>query len=153
MSDARPALARRTDDSRPIEAYPSLRSAARLIGVTPAALSRRADVERVPAGREQRVPAAEVVRLAGIYRRRPPSRVAAELVEHAIGVDPDLEEIVGQEVDAALEHATVAESSASIGAFLQTAHRLLPPALAEQVDAAVRGELRGHSVIGWSPPE
>src|ERR1700752_2560991 len=90
------------DESRPVEGYPSLRTAATLIGITASALSRRTDVERVPAGREERIPASEVVRLAGIYRRRAPSRVAAELVERAIVVDPGLEESIGQEVDAAL---------------------------------------------------
>src|ERR1700736_2417420 len=94
-----PSASHEGDSPRPVEAYPSLRSAARLIGITAGTLSRRKDVERVPAGREQRIPAAEVVRLAGIYCRRPPSRVAAELVEHAISVDPGSEQVIGQEVD------------------------------------------------------
>ncbi len=146
----RPAFPR-GDDERPIEAYPSLRSAAKMIGITSATLSRRKDVERVPAGREQRIPAAEVVRLAGFYRRRPPSRVAAELVERAIRVDPGLEEIIGQEVDAALEQLPVAQTGASVGAFLETARRLLPRALAEQVETSLLGEQHGTSVVGWSP--
>jgi hypothetical protein len=146
----RPAI-RRGDDPRPIEAYPSLRTAAKLIGVTAATLSRRKDVERVRAGREQRVPAAEVVRLAGFYRRRPPSRVAAELVERAIRVDPDLEEIIGQEADAALERVTVAQTGVLLDTFLETAHRLLPAALAEQVEASMRSEQHGDSAVGWSP--
>jgi hypothetical protein len=138
-------------DPRPIEAYPSLRLAAKMIGVTGATLSRRKDVERVGAGREKRIPAAEVVRLAGFYRRRPPSRVAAELVERAIGVDPGLEEIIGQEVDAALERVPVAQAGVSLDAFLETARRLLPAALAEQVAASVRGKKHGDSAAGWSP--
>lgn len=138
-------------DSRPIEAYPSLRAAAKMIGVTAATLSRREDLARVRAGREQRIPAAEVVRLTGFYRRRPPSRVAAELVERAIGVDPGLEEIIGQEVDAALERVPVAQTGVSLAAFLATAHRLLPAALVEQVEASVRSEQHGDSAVGWSP--
>ncbi len=139
------------DDPRPIEAYPSLRSAAKLIGVTAATLSRRNDVERVRAGREQRIPAAEVVRLAGFYRRRPPGRVAAELVERAIRIDPGLEETIGQEVDAALEQVPVAQIGVRLDAFLETAHRLLPAALAKQVEASVHGEQHGDSAVGWSP--
>ena|SRR5947209_9232710 len=139
------------DLSRPVEAYPSLRAAAKLIGVTPATLSRRKDVERVPAGREERIPAAEVVRLAGFYRRRPPSRVAAKLVERAIAVDPALEEVIGQEVDAALAEVPIAQTGIPVSAFLETARRLLPSALAEQVEAAVHGEQHGDSTTGWSP--
>jgi hypothetical protein len=139
------------EDARPIEAYPSLRSAAKLVGVTAATLSRREDVERVRAGREQRIPAAEVVRLAGFYRRRPPSRVAAELVERAIRVDPGLEEIIGQEVDTALEQLPVAQIGVRLDAFLETAHRLLPAALARQVEASVHVEHHADSAVGWSP--
>lgn len=146
----RPAL-HTGDDPRPIEAYPSLRSAAKLVGVTAATLSRRKDVERVRAGREQRIPAAEVVRLAGFYRRRPPSRVAAELVERAIRVDPGYEEIIGQEVDRALEPVPVAQTGITLDVFLETAHRLLPVALASQVEASLRGEQHGDSTVGWSP--
>jgi hypothetical protein len=146
----RPA-SRADDHGRPIEAYPSLRSAAKLIGITAAKLSRRSDVERVQAGREQRIPAAEVVRLAAFYRRRPPSRVAAELMERAISVDPGLKEIIGDEVDAALEQVPVAQVGVSIAAFVEAAQRLLPPVLAEQVDAAVRGGEHGKSAVGWSP--
>src|ERR1035437_3661044 len=106
---------RASEDVRPVEAYPSLRSAA--------TLSRRTDRERVRAGREQRIPAAEVVRLAAFYRRRAPSRVAAQLVQHAVSVDPGLEGTIGAEVDAAHEGVPVVRTGVSddIQAFLQTA--------------------------------
>ncbi len=148
-----PPRSRASADVRPIEAYPSLRSAAKLIGVSAATLSRRTDLERVHAGRERRIPAAEVVRLAAFYRRRAPSRVAAQLVEHAVSVDPGLEGVIGAEVDAALELAPIVQTGVSVDikAFLQTARRLLPAALAEQVDASVRDERHGNSATGWSP--
>ncbi len=137
----------------PVEVYPSLRAAAKLIGITPAALSRRDDVTRIRAGRETRLPAGEVVRLATIYRRRAPSRVAAELVQRAIAIDPSLEEVIGREVDVALEEtASRRAADASIEQFLDAAHRLLPPALAKQVDLALRSDCRGAKLIGWSPP-
>jgi len=139
------------DQARPVEAYPSLRAAAKLIGITAGALSRRKDVERVRAGREERIPAAEVVRLAGIYRRRPPSRVAAELVSHAISIDPGLEESVGLEVDAALEHVAVPKVDVSVGAFIEAARRLLPAPLAAQVEATLHAERQGNSTVGGSP--
>lgn len=138
---------------RPIEAYPSLRAAAKLIGVSAATLSRRTDVERVRAGREQRIPAAEVVRLAGFYRRRAPSRVAAQLVQLAVTADPGLEDIIGAEVDAALELIPVVQTGVAVDipTFLQTAGRLLPAPLAQQVEASVRDQRRGNSATGWSP--
>jgi hypothetical protein len=128
-----------------------MRAAAKLIGVTPGALSRRNDVERISAGREQRIPAAEVVRLAGVYRRRSPSRVAAELVEHALSVDSALEIPISHEVDGALEQVPVAQPGTDITVFLETAHRLLPETLAQQVEAAVQSQARGESAVGWSP--
>jgi hypothetical protein len=144
---------RASENMRPIEAYPSLRSAAKLIGVSAATLSRRTDLERVRAGREQRIPATEVVRLAAFYRRRAPSRVAAQLVQHAVSVDPGLEGIIGAEVDAALEPVPIVQTGVSldIQAFLQSARQLLPAALAEQVEASVRDERHGNSATGWSP--
>ena len=142
-----------SEHERPIEAYPSLRGAAKLIGVSAATLSRRTDVERVRAGREQRIPAAEVVRLAGFYRRQAPSRVAAQLVQLAVSVDPSLEGIIGAEVDAALELVPVVQTGVAVDiqAFLQTAGRLLPAPLAEQVEASVRNQQHGDSATGWSP--
>jgi hypothetical protein len=128
-----------------------LRTAAKLIGISAGALSRRRGVERLAAGREERIPAAEVVRLAGVYRRRPPSRVAAELVERAASVDPGLEEIIGLEVDAALEQVSAPTFDMSVNAFVDAAHRLLPPALADQVEAVVRAEKQGSSAVAWSP--
>ena len=136
-------------DARPVEGYPSLRAAAVMIGITPSALSRLADIERVPAGREQRIPAAEVVRLAGRYRRRSPNRVAAELVERAIAIDRDLEQPIGAEVDDALQRLPV--TGASMTSFLDEARRLLPPVLAEQIERALASQARGESAVGWSP--
>jgi len=63
----------------PVDAYPSLRTAAKLIGVSPSALARRGDVRRD----QERIPVGEVVRLAASYRRARVSRVAAFLVERA----------------------------------------------------------------------
>jgi len=77
--------------------------------------------------------------------------VAAELVEHAIVVDPEFEEVIGNEVDAALEQVPVARPAVSVSVFLETAHRLLPPTLARQVETSLSSEARGSSAVGWSP--
>ncbi len=111
-----------------------MRRAAKMVGITTGALSRRRDVERLSAGREKRIPAAEVVRLAATYRRRPPSRVAAELVEHAISVDPALEDVIGREVDDALERYGSTDGSVDVATFVNQADRFLPLVLEDRPD-------------------
>lgn len=138
----------------PVEAYPSLRVAAKLIGVSPSTLSRRPGVVRVSAANQERIPAAEVVRLAGIYRRRRVSRVAAALVERAAGAGAEAQERVGVEVDRAMEQISVSSPCSDVGAFLSEAHRRLPKALAAQVEATLRRDVEpGRSTVGWAPAE
>lgn len=142
----------RTSD-RPVEAYPALRLAAKLIGVSASTLSRRRDIERVPAGRETRVPAAEVVRLAYEYRQRRVSRVAGELVEHAARSGPEVQKLIAREVDDAVQREEPRDLDIpDPGAFLAQAHRLLPAALARQVEATLEADAElGSSAVGWSP--
>ncbi len=138
----------------PVEAYPSLRAAAKLIGVSPSTLSRRADVVRVSAANQERIPAGEVVRLAAIYRRARVSRVAAALVERAAGAGAEAQELVGAEVDHAMEQVPVPSASPGVAAFITEAHRRLPEALAAQVEATVRRDVEpGRSTVGWTPEE
>jgi hypothetical protein len=138
----------------PVEAYPSLRAAAKLIGVSPSTLSRRPDVVRVSAANQERIPAGEVVRLAAIYRRRRVSRVAAQLVERAASADTEAQGLVGAEVDRAMEQVPVSSPSPDIGAFIIEARRRLPEELAAQVEATLRRDVEpGHSTVGWTPEE
>lgn len=142
----------RTGD-RPVEAYPALRLAAKLIGVSASTLSRRPDLERIPAGRETRIPAAEVVRLAYEYRQRRVSRVAGELVERAAQSGPEVQNLVALEVDEAIQREEPRDLDIpDAGAFLAQAHQLLPVALARQVEKtlAAHADL-GSSAVGWSP--
>jgi|SRR5674476_1692554 hypothetical protein len=136
----------------PVEAYPSLRAAAKLIGVSPSTLSRRPGVVRVSAANQERIPAGEVVRLAAIYRRRRVSRVAAALVERAASAGPEAQELVGAEVDRAMEQVPVSSPGPDIGAFITEARRRLPEELAAQVEATLRHNVEpGHSTVGWTP--
>ncbi len=138
----------------PVEAYPSLRAAAKLIGVSPSTLSRRADVVRVSAANQERIPAGEVVRLAAIYRRARVSRVAAALVERAAGAGAEAQELVGAEVDHAMEQVPVPSASPGVAAFITEARRRLPEGLAAQVEATLRRDVEpGSSTVGWDPEE
>jgi hypothetical protein len=139
-------------EAPPIEAYPSLSAASRLIGVSASTLSRRPDLRRITAGREQRVPAGEVVRIAALYRRRRLSQVAAELAER--GARGDVYEAVAREVDEAMERYAPATSSTSTDtrAFLAEARRRLPGALAAEIEMVLSGDHESvRSTAGWSP--
>jgi hypothetical protein len=133
--------------------YPSLREAAELIGVSASTLSRRDDLVRVPAGREQRIPAAEVLRLVDVYKNVPVGRVAALLVERGQRHDPEVRRALEDEVDQALEGIPPTFSiDSDLQSFLRDAERHLPRNLAAQVKAAVRSRKGAvRSVKGWSP--
>jgi hypothetical protein len=138
----------------PVEAYPSLSVAAKLIGVSPSTLSRRADVVRISAANQERIPAGEVVRLAAVYRRARVSRVAAALVERAAGAGAEAQELVGAEVDRAMERIPAPAAGPGAAVFIAEARRRLPEGLAAQVEAALKrdGEA-GRSTVGWNPGE
>ena len=149
---SRRATREERESELPVEAYPSLRTAAKLIGVSPSTLSRRGDVVRVSAANQERIPAGEVVRLAAIYRRARVSRVAAALVERAASAGAEAQELVGAEVDRALEQVPVFSASPDVGAFIIEARRRLPKGLAAQVEATLKRDSEpGHSTVGWAP--
>lgn len=84
------------------------------------------------------------------------SRVAAALVERAAGAGAEAQELVGAEVDRAMEQVPVPVLSASpdVAAFLAEARRRLPAGLAAQVEATLRHDVEaGRSTVGWSPEE
>jgi hypothetical protein len=149
---SRPARSGERESDLPVEAYPSLRVAAKLIGVSPSTLSRRVDVVRVSAANQERIPAGEVVRLAAIYRRARVSRVAATLVERAASAGAEAQERVGAEVDRAMEQVPVSSPGPGVAAFIIEARRRLPEDLAAQVEAALKRDVEpGHSTVGWTP--
>jgi class 3 adenylate cyclase len=143
-------------DADLVPLYPSLREAARLIGVSASTLSRRADVVRVRAGQETRVPAADVIRLAAAYRRRPASEVAASLVARVQVCQPAVRDAYETEVDQALVmYQRPPAQPDDAEAFLAAADRLLPPELAARVRNALRQPAtesgRESGVVGWDP--
>lgn len=136
----------------PVEGYPSLRRAAELVGVSASTLSRRDGIMLIAAGRETRVPAAEVLRLAALYGRRRLSRVAAELVEYAAATDARAS--ITREVDDALALHAQTPVAPAPRAFLDEARRLLPAPLVAQIEATLAANDKGErSTVGWSPAD
>jgi hypothetical protein len=121
----------------PLTAYPTLSQAAKLLAVSPSTLSRRSDVVREAMGsRDKRVPAAEVLRLAAIYRKRSINEVALDLVEYAreraSAYVPNIEREV-ERFFALLPPASVTEPD-----FLADAKAALPEAVYREVEHAYR---------------
>ena len=133
--------------------YPSLRVAARMIGVHPSTLSRQQELRSIPAGRERRLPAAEVLRLAATYQKRSLAEVAGALVEQAgRQAGREVQEAVGIEVDEFLEQSPTPGTPVDLDAFLAEAHRYLPGGLAAEVEKHVRGRRDvATGSVGWSP--
>jgi hypothetical protein len=120
-----------------LAAYPTLRQAARMIGVHASSLSRR-ELPVEHAGREARLPPRLVLELAAHYRRRDEYEVGGALVDYALAHAPDH---VG-ELEAEIEHyfAETGERDAPLDtvSFLEEARRHLPPTLYAQVERAYR---------------
>ncbi len=113
-------------------AYPTLSEAARLLGVSASTLSRRDDLACERMGeRDKRVAAAEVMRLAGVYRKRSLGEVATGLIARARERAPEHAEHVREEVERFFEQSEPAGLSAQ--EFLAEAERALPAELYEQV--------------------
>jgi hypothetical protein len=118
-------------------AYPNLRQAAAMLAVEPSVLSRQRDLEYIRAGREHRVPAGEVLRLAQYFRRRSLEEVAFELVAYCQAHAPAMEGAITAEVDKAVVRLYKASPAPSAARFLRDARQLLPTALFSQVANAV----------------
>lgn len=139
-------------------AYPSLRSAARAIGVNASTLSRRADLTAAQLGQERKVPVSDVIRIAAEYQRRDLSQIAGELVLAAAKYGEEVQRAVGDEVDRALErYAPARAADPEAEAFVAEARRRLPADLAAQVAAAVNDRESAPAIpgsaVGWSPSE
>lgn len=118
-------------------AYPTLRDAAAILAVAPSTLSRQRDLAYVPAGgRDHRIPAAEVIRLAQHFRRRSLDEVAYELVDYCETHAPAMSAAVDAEVDGAVAAAYASAPAPSVEGFLREARRLLPDHLFSQVAKA-----------------
>jgi hypothetical protein len=118
-------------------AYPTLSEAARLLGVSASTLSRRDDLACERMGeRDKRVAAAEVMRLAAVYRKRSLGEVATGLIARTRERVPEHAEHVREEVERFFEQSEPAGLSAR--EFLAEAERALPADLYEQVRLVYR---------------
>lgn len=122
------------DDPGILAAYPTLRAAARIIGVEPSTLSRRRDLPTQPRADERRFPPALVLSLARHYRRRSLEFVASELLDYAYEHAESYAASVDQEIEAAMGPSPA--TSVDGQAFLAEAQRALPRDLFEAVVAA-----------------
>jgi hypothetical protein len=121
-----------------LEAYPSIRLAADIIGVSPSTLSRRNDLDAERRGeRDLVLRPSKVLRLASIYRKRTLNDVAQDLIETARKISSSDAAQVEQEVEAFFEGLEISEENRL--EFLLIARRLLPPALYKKVEEATNG--------------
>lgn len=137
-----------------LEAHPNITTAAAMLGVSPATVSRRDDLVRERRGeRELALPPAEVMRLAAIYRRRSLNEVAEALVVYARENAPEQVEPVEEEIEnfIAARRAPPADRQE----FLASAKELLPRDVYELVEKTVTdGKGRRPRVItGFTPPK
>lgn len=144
----------RTDRGVSLRAYPNLSEAAAILDVSTSTLSRRKDLSTSRRGDRDRVlSAAEVLRLATIYRKRALNDVAQDLLDlgaaGGVGERRDLE----LEVEAFFEDREL--RAEGVEAFIETARRLLPPRLFGEVEGAVRAEVEvpPGQIIGYQQPE
>jgi hypothetical protein len=122
-------------------AYPTLTEAAAMVGVKPPTLSRLPDLKYIPAGgRDHRIPAAEVLRLAEHFGRRSIDEVGFDLVAYCHAQAPEMEEAVTAEVDNTVAAFYRAAPAPSIEAFLRDARRFLPSELFSEVAQTVLAE-------------
>src|SRR4051794_6575122 len=84
--------------------YPTLSAAATMLGVSASTLSRREDLKAEPRGERDKVlRAAEVMRLAVVYRRRSLNEVAADLLAYARKHAPSSVELIDEEIESFVE--------------------------------------------------
>lgn len=135
-----------------LQAHPNITTAAAMLGVSAATVSRRDDLASERRGeRELALAPAEVMRLAAIYRKRSLNEVAQALVVYATENAPEQVEQVEDEIEnfiAARREPTVDRQE-----FLASAKELLPPEVYELVHKTVTaGKGRRPRVItGYTP--
>jgi hypothetical protein len=120
-----------------LQAYPTLRQAAKMIGVTPSTLSRR-NLPCEHAGREKRLDPRTILEQAAYYRKRDEYEVGGALVEYALEHAGQYVAEVEAQVDAFLSETSDREAPLDAANFLEEAQRNLPPELYKQVELAYR---------------
>lgn len=124
-----------------LAAYPTLRQAARMIGVHASSLSRR-DLPVAHAGREARLSPRLVLELAAHYRRRDEYEVGGALVDYALAHAPDHVGEIEAEIERYFQETGERDASLDSERFLEEARRHLSPALYAQVERAYRANQR-----------
>lgn len=114
------------------EAWPTLRQAAQLIGISPSTLSRRHDVGSQTAGRYRRLSPISVLSLASHYRKSVLNEVAAALIDLAGDQAPEHVDAIERDVEAYFSKTPV-QASLTPGDFADLADLYLPAALAAHV--------------------
>lgn len=139
------------DSTESLQAFPNIRKAAEILGVSASTLSRRHDLATERRGeRDMALPPAEVLRLGAIYRKRSLNDVAQDLLELANAAGADEQRRVEEEIEAYFEANTVAAQREEL---LRLARRLLPVELCEQVEASLAREARDlPDMIQGYPP-
>jgi hypothetical protein len=124
-----------------LAAYPTLRQAARMIGVHASSLSRR-ELPVEHAGREARLPPRLVLELAAHYRRRNEYEVGGALVDYALAHAPDQVAEIEAEIEHYFEETGDRDAPLDTVTFLEQARRHLPAALYAQVERAYQASRR-----------
>jgi hypothetical protein len=149
---SRIAAADSEDRITALQGWPSLRRSAEILSVDVSSLS-RSHVPTEACGREKRVAPADVIGLAGYYKRRSLSEVAAALIDHALqNADADAVEAVELEVEAALRERRPPTDARHAG-WLEEARRALPAHLFAEVEAAVSGDKPVHPGLRGRRPD
>jgi hypothetical protein len=125
-----------------LAAYPTLRQAARMIGVHASSLSRR-ELPVEHAGREARLAPRLVLELAAHYRRRDEYEVGGALVDHALANAPDHVAEIEAEIERCFEETSDRDTALDTQGFLHEARRRLPQALYAQVERAYQANQVG----------
>lgn len=144
-------MARGADSTDSLQAYPNIRAAAEILGVAASTLSRRADRSVERRGERDRVlPAAEVLRLGTVFRRRSLNDVAHDLLEHARTAAPADVQRIENEIEAFFEASIAADQREQLRTL---ARRLLPADLCAQIDTVLeeRGGELPEAIQGYLP--
>jgi hypothetical protein len=141
-----------TDHGASLRSYPNLSEAAKILEVSTSTLSRREDLKPRQRGeRDQVLSAGEVLRLAAIYRRRALNDVAQDLLDRAAEASDEERRSMEEEVERFFEEREL--RTEDLESFVETARRVLPQRLYEEVEEAVREEgERPPALISGYPP-
>ena len=145
-------MTRGADSTESLQAYPNIRAAAQMLGISASTLSRRADRSVERRGERDRVlPAAEVLRLGAVFRKRSLNDVAHDLLEHARTASPDEAQRIESEIEAFFEASVVSADQRE--QLVTLARRLLPADLCAQIETVLqeRGAELPEDIQGYEP--